>query len=59
LSEHETAHLTDGRIIALSDGGGDAAAELHLESCAECRERVAEWRDARAWIAPVRAGPTA
>ena len=59
MSEHETAHLTDGRIIALSDGGGDAAAELHLESCAECRERVAEWRDARAWIAPVRAGPTA
>ncbi|MGA2594262.1 MAG: CHAT domain-containing protein [Bryobacteraceae bacterium] len=59
MSEHETAHLTDGQIIALTDGGGDAAAALHVESCAECRERVAQWRDARAWIAPVRAGPTA
>lgn len=59
MFEHETAHLTDGQIIALSDGGGDAAAALHMESCAECRERVAQWRDARAWIAPVRAGSPA
>jgi len=59
LSEHETAHLTDGQIIALSDGRGEAAVGLHLESCAECRDRVAQWRDARAWIVPVRANPAA
>ena len=59
MSEHETAHLTDGQIIALSDGDADAVAGLHLETCAECRERVAQWRDARAWIAPVRAGTAA
>jgi tetratricopeptide (TPR) repeat protein len=59
LSERETAHLTDGQIIALTDGAGDPESAVHLESCAECRERVAQWRDARAWIAPVRAGGTA
>jgi hypothetical protein len=55
LPERETEHLTDGQIIALSDGAGEAAAGLHLERCAECRERVAQWRDGSAWIAPVRA----
>ena len=30
-------------------------AELHLERCAECRDRVAQFKDARACIAPVSA----
>jgi CHAT domain-containing protein len=43
--------------MALSDG--DTAAQSHIESCAECRARVAQWREACASIGPVRADQAA
>ncbi len=55
MPEHETPHLTDGQIVALSGSGGDRITELHIDSCAQCRERLAQWRDACARIAPIRA----
>ena len=53
MTGHDTAHLTDGQIVALV--AGDQIALEHIETCAACRERVAHWREAQAAIAGVRA----
>jgi CHAT domain-containing protein len=55
LPENETSHLTDGQIIALPEAGEEAVA-LHLRTCADCRARVAVWREALAAIKPATAG---
>ena len=56
MPENETSHLTDGQIIALPEAGGEEAVALHLRTCADCRARVAVWREALAAIKPATAG---
>jgi CHAT domain-containing protein/cytochrome c-type biogenesis protein CcmH/NrfG len=57
LPEDETPHLTDGQMIALPEVGGEGVVLRHLETCAECRARLAGWREARAIVSQAGAGP--
>jgi tetratricopeptide (TPR) repeat protein len=51
VSDYETSHLSDGQIIGLPESGVDDSVARHLQSCAACRERADQWREARALIA--------
>ena len=51
MAQEESPHLTDGEVMALSEGSAGGAAARHVETCADCRERVAGWREARALMA--------
>lgn len=57
MPDNETPHLTDGQIIALPEVGGEAAVLRHMETCADCRARVAAWREARAIVSGAGAEP--
>ena len=55
MSDHEDPHLTDGQIVSSLEAGQDTAVRQHIESCAECRTRVEQWREACAFLSAVSA----
>lgn len=64
MPKTDDGHLSAPEVMTLAEGGLlEASLRKHFDECAECREKVAEWKVSRAFFSGLRShaaeGPTA